>query len=49
MFAGTKVRDLVVEQLSGIGNIMNLECNASMAYDDLKWAIQAKEDDDGKV
>ena len=49
MFAGTKVGDLVVEQLNGIENIMNLECNASQAYDDLKWAIQAKEADDGKV
>jgi len=49
MLAGTKLRDLVVEQLNGIGNTMDLECNASMAYDDLKWAIQAKENYDGKV
>ena len=49
MFVGTEIRDLVVEHLNGVENIMNLEMNASEAYDDLKWTIQAKEDDDGKV
>ncbi|KIM40957.1 hypothetical protein M413DRAFT_28064 [Hebeloma cylindrosporum] len=49
MLAGTKIGDLVVEHLHGIGNIMNLECNATAAYDDFKWAIQAMEAGDGKV
>ena len=49
MFAGTKVRDLVIEHLNGVGNTMNLQSDASKAFDDLRWAIEAKEDEDGKV
>lgn len=45
MFVGAEIRDLVVEHLNGVENIMNLEMNASQAYNDLRWTIQAKEDD----
>jgi len=44
MLAGTKVRDLVVQHLNDIGNVMNLEWNAQTAYDNNEWAIQADED-----
>jgi hypothetical protein len=50
MFAGPKIRDLVEKNINGIGNIMALQSDASMAYDDLRWAIEAKEDErNGKV
>jgi len=49
MLAGTEVVDFVVEHLNSVGNIMTLEWNASQAYDDFRWAIQAKVEDDGKV
>lgn len=50
MLAGTKVRDLVEKHINGIGNITNLQSDASITYDDLWWAIEAKEDEgDGKV
>jgi hypothetical protein len=48
MFTGTEVRDLIFKHLNGVGNTVNLEGNASKAYDDHKWAIQA-EVDNGKV
>jgi hypothetical protein len=48
MFAGTQVRDLVVQQLKSIGNVMNLEMNTHAGYDKIEWAIQANEHD-GKV
>jgi hypothetical protein len=44
MFAGPKIRDLVEKNINGIGNIMALQSDASMAYGDLRWAIEAKED-----
>jgi hypothetical protein len=42
------VRDLVVEHLNGIDNVVNLEMNAHAKYDKIEWAIQANEDH-GKV
>jgi hypothetical protein len=48
MLAGQEVRDLVIDNLNRIGNVMNLEWNAQTAYDDIEWAIQADEDQ-GKV
>jgi hypothetical protein len=41
MMAGPQVRDLVVEHLNGIGNVMNLEWNALTTHDKAEWAIQA--------
>jgi hypothetical protein len=41
MMAGPQVRDLVVEHLNGIGNVMNLEWNAQTTHDKIEWAIQA--------
>ena len=49
MLAGPEEGDLVVEHLNSVGNIMTLEWNASQAYADFRWAIQAKVEDDGKV
>ena len=47
MFAGTKIRDLVEKN---IGNTMALQSDASKAYGDLRWAIEANEDEpNGKV
>ena len=45
MMAGPRVRDIVVEHLNRIGNVMNLEYNAASAYDRIEWAIQADEVD----
>jgi len=44
MFAGNEVRDLVVQHLNGIGNVVNLEKNAHSAYDNLRWGIEAQND-----
>lgn len=49
MLAGERVSKLVVDNLNGIGNVMNLEWNASAMYDDIHWAIEADIMDDGKV
>jgi hypothetical protein len=50
MFAGPKIRDLVEKNINSLGNIMALQSDASKAYGDLRWAIEAKEDEpNGKV
>ena len=49
MFAGTTVRDLVMEHLNGIGNVMNLQVDARTTYDAIEWAIRAEKDGDDKV
>ena len=41
MLAGTAVRDLVLEQLNSLGNVMNIEANAHTAYDNIHWGIEA--------
>jgi len=38
----------VVQHLNDIGNVMNLETNAHSFYDDLRWGIEAI-DDNGEV
>ena len=48
MLAGPEVRDLVINNLNCIGNVMNLQWDAQTAYDKIEWAIQANEDR-GKV
>jgi hypothetical protein len=48
MFAGNETRDLVIQHLNGLGNAVNLERNAHLAYDELKWGIEAQ-DDNGTV
>ncbi|KAF5374130.1 hypothetical protein D9615_008842 [Tricholomella constricta] len=45
MFAGNEARDLVVQHLNAIGNVMNLEKNAHEAYNDLQWGIEAWNED----
>ena len=42
MLAGTAVRDLIVKELNGIGNVMNIESNAHTTYDDISWGIEAR-------
>ena len=50
MFAGTKIQDFVEKNINGIGNTMALQSDASKAYSDLRWAIEANEDEpNGKV
>jgi hypothetical protein len=44
MLAGPAVSDLVMKQPNGIGNVMNMETNAHTAYDNLKWGIEAHND-----
>jgi hypothetical protein len=44
MFAGTATSKLVMDELNGIGNVMNLESNAHTAYDNLIWGIEAQKD-----
>ena len=48
MLAGPEVRDLVIDNLNRIGNVMNLQWDAQTAYNKIEWAIQADEDR-GKV
>ena len=48
MFAGNEVRDLVIQHVNGIGNVVNLQSDAHAAYDELKWGIEAQ-DDNGTV
>ena len=45
MFAGNEARDLDIQYLNGIGNVVNLERNAHAAYDNLRWGIEAQSDD----
>jgi hypothetical protein len=45
MFVGQKVLDLVMQELNGIGNVMNVEINTHVRYDKVEWAIEAIEDD----
>ena len=42
MFAGTAVRDLVLQQLNDLGNFMNVQSDAHEAYDDLMWGIEGR-------
>jgi len=44
MFVGNKTRDLVIQHLNGIGNVVNLQSDAHNAYDDLRWGIEAQTD-----
>jgi hypothetical protein len=48
MFAGTDVRDLVLQRLNDLGNLMNLQSDAHTAYDNIKWGIKGR-DKDGEV
>ena len=44
MFAGESIRDKVAQNLNKIGNVMNLQSDAHDHYDQLEWAIEARED-----
>jgi len=44
MFAGNEARDLVIQHLNGIGNVMNIEKNAHDIYDELRCGIEAQND-----
>jgi hypothetical protein len=44
MLAGTSAIRLIHEHLDGIGNVMNLQSDAHKSFDDLKWGIEAQED-----
>ncbi|KAH9979819.1 hypothetical protein BJV74DRAFT_887892 [Russula compacta] len=44
MFAGAITRDVVMNHLNSIGNVMNMELNAHGAYDNFKWGIEAEEE-----
>ncbi|KAF8330340.1 uncharacterized protein EI90DRAFT_2922256 [Cantharellus anzutake] len=48
MFAGAAVRDIVLEQLNGLGNLIHIESNAHAAYGDIRWGIEAR-NENGKV
>ncbi|KAF8330338.1 uncharacterized protein EI90DRAFT_2922141 [Cantharellus anzutake] len=48
MLAGTAVRDLVLEQLDDLGNLIHVESNAHAAYDDIYWGIEAR-NENGKI
>jgi len=49
MFAGERVRDLVIQYLNHTGNVMNIQSDAHTAYDSLRWGIEAQSHDNGKV
>jgi hypothetical protein len=42
MFAGPETVKLIAQNLNSIGNVMNLEANTHIAYDALKWGIEAQ-------
>ncbi|KAH9987610.1 hypothetical protein BJV74DRAFT_841160 [Russula compacta] len=44
MFGGAITRDVVMNHLNSIGNVMNMELNAHGAYDNSKWGIEAEEE-----
>ena len=44
MFAGIDAIRDIMSHLNGIGNVMNMEHNAHMTYDKLKWGIEAREE-----
>jgi hypothetical protein len=48
MLARPEVSNLVMQNLNGIGNFVNMQQDAHAAYDDLKWGIEAY-DDNGTV
>ena len=39
--AGTAIRDLVLQQLTDLGNLMLIESNAHTAFDKICWGIEA--------
>jgi hypothetical protein len=49
MFAGDRVRDLVIQYLNDTGNAMNIESNAHTSFINIKWGIEAQSDVNGKV
>ncbi|KAG6379300.1 hypothetical protein JVT61DRAFT_11755 [Boletus reticuloceps] len=44
MFAGPAARDEVMHHLNNIGNVMNMQHDAHVSYDNLDWGIEAKEE-----
>jgi hypothetical protein len=46
MFAGTATTALVLQHLNSIDNMMNLQADTHTAYDNLKWGIEARVDDE---
>jgi hypothetical protein len=42
MFAGPATRDLVLQNLNGVKNVMNIQGDAHTSYDNFKWGIEAK-------
>ena len=48
MFAGDAARDEVNRYLNDTGNVINMQQDAHTSYDELRWGIEAKEED-GKV
>jgi hypothetical protein len=48
MFAGDEARDLVIQHLNGLGNVVNLQKYVLETYDNLRWGIEAQIDN-GKV
>jgi hypothetical protein len=44
MFAGNAARNDVMNYLNNIGNVMNMQQDAHVSYDDLDWGIEAKEE-----
>jgi hypothetical protein len=48
MFAGDRVRNLVIRYLNDTGNAMNIESNAHTSFVNPKWGIEAQSDVNGK-
>ncbi|EDR03339.1 uncharacterized protein LACBIDRAFT_295301 [Laccaria bicolor S238N-H82] len=42
-FAGEEARDLVLKQMNDIGNVANVQSDAYVKYDGLRWGIEAQE------
>jgi hypothetical protein len=45
MFAGGPARDLIFKHMNSIGNVANFQSDAHLLYDELRWGIEAREED----
>jgi len=45
MFAGEQASDLVFNHLNSIGNVANFQGDAHWWYDNLRWGIEAREEE----
>jgi len=45
MFTDRPAKDFVFKHVNGIGNVANFQSDAHSQYDELRWGIEAREED----